>query len=86
MRVYFTILSLFVAALSASARRAVEAKWIDSTSVRLVFVLAEDGTVGSDYAVTSVPTLTNGSGDTLRLSPTVFRGRRNLRYAERQRY
>lgn len=86
MRVYFTILSLFVAALSASARRAVEAKWIDSTSVRLVFVLAEDGTVGSDYAVTSVPTLTNGSGDTLRLSPTVFRGRRNLRYVERQRY
>ena len=75
----------FLVALSAYARQPFKVQWQDSTSVSVAFTLAEDG-VGSDYAVRAVPVLVGENGDTLRLDPTVFRGKRNMRYAMRQRY
>ena len=75
----------FLVAVSAYARQPFKVQWQDSTSVSVAFTLAEDG-VGSDYAVRAVPVLVGENGDTLRLDPTVFRGKRNMRYAMRQRY
>lgn len=86
MKISLTILAVVVSALPVSAQRPVGVSWVDSTSVRLAFTLAEGDSIGSDYAVTSVPVLTNGRGDTLRLEPAVFRGKRNRRYAERMCY
>lgn len=84
MKSVLTILS-FLVAVSAYARQPFKVQWQDSTSVSVAFTLAEDG-VGSDYAVRAVPVLVGENGDTLRLDPTVFRGKRNMRYAMRQRY
>lgn len=86
MKISLTILAVVVSALPVSAQRPVGVSWVDSTSVRLAFTLAEGDSIGSDYAVTSVPVLTNGRGDTLRLEPAVFRGKRNRRYIGRMRY
>lgn len=86
MKTLITISSVLLTALPLSAQRNVSVQWVDSTAVRLAFTLAEGDSVGSDYAVTSVPVLTGSRGDTLRLEPAVFRGKRNRRYAERQRY
>lgn len=61
-------------------------EWQDSTRVRLVFTLNEGKDLGSDYSVWAMPMLTNGRGDTLRLEPAVFRGKRNMRYTDRARY
>ncbi len=60
--------------------------WRDSTALSLAFSLAEGRNVGSDYSVWAMPMLTNGRGDTLRLSPSVFRGKRNRRYTDRARF
>ena len=75
----------FAVAVSAYARQPFKVQWNDSTSVSIAFTLTEDG-VGSDYAVRAVPVLVGDNGDTLRLDPTLFRGKRNMRYAMRQRY
>lgn len=58
----------------------------DSARLRLTFTLSEADRVGSDYSVWATPRLTNGRGDTLRLEPAVFRGKRNARKADRARY
>ena len=58
----------------------------DSARLRLTFTIGEAGHVGSDYSVWATPRLTNGRGDTLRLEPAVFRGKRNARKADRARY
>ena len=84
MKLLFTILSLFVAG-AATAQQPLDVEWLDSTAVRLGFTLSERGE-GSDYAVRAVPVLAGTRGDTLRLEPTVFRGKRNARYIERARY
>lgn len=73
-------------AVGGAAGGDVDVQWRDSSAVRLVFTIAEGDTVGSDYAVRCVPELTGSRGDTLRLSPAVFRGKRNMRYTERGRY
>ena len=69
MKILLTIFTAVVSAVPVSAQRPVGVSWVDSTSVRLAFTLAEGDSIGSDYAVTSVPVLTNGRGDTLRLEP-----------------
>lgn len=58
----------------------------DSTSMHLVYMLAADSTLGSDYALCCTPLLTNGRGDSLLLEPIMFRGKRNMRYIERRRF
>ena len=88
---YFS--SVIVLVLAASACHAytfkdsgVDTQWIDSTALRLSFVLSEGDSVGSDYAVFATPRLATAAGDTMLLKPTVFRGKRNMRYTERARY
>ena len=85
MRFLFTILSA-LAVGAASAQRQLDVDWRDSSSVRFSFTVAEGQGAGSDYAVRAVPVLAGALGDTLRLEPTVFRGKRNMRYIERARY
>ena len=58
MKTLITISSVLLTALPLSAQRNVSVQWVDSTAVRLAFTLAEGDSVGSDYAVTSVPVLT----------------------------
>lgn len=71
--------------LCAPAQNTVSVSWRDSAAVRIDYALSEGDTLGSDYAVRLVPRLASGE-DTLRLSPVVFRGKRNRRYTERARY
>lgn len=86
MKVLFTILSVF-AACAVSAQNTVSVSWRDSSSVRISIAMTESGdSVGSNYAVRAVPVIAGAHGDTLRLEPTVFRGKRNMRYIERARY
>lgn len=86
MKVLFTILSVF-AACAVSAQNTVSVSWRDSSSVRISIAMTESGdSVGSNYAVRAVPVIAGARGDTLRLEPTVFRGKRNMRYIERARY
>ena len=86
MKVSFTILSFFTVC-AVSAQSPVDVSWSDGGTVRISFVLGEGGdSIGSDYAVRAVPMITDAHGDTLRLAPTVFRGKRNMRYTERARY
>lgn len=90
MRYLFTViffaLILPVCQASSLGSDGVEARWIDTTALRLSFVMAEGDSVGSNYAVFATPCLTSSSGDTLMLKPTVFRGKRNMRYTERARF
>ena len=85
MRIFFTILLIIAFGKASAQQPAVSVQWQDSTAMRLAFTLADGDSVGGDYAVRAVPVLTNG-GDTLRLAPAVFRGKRNMRYVARQRY
>lgn len=82
------LLALGSSVCNASALRGngVDAQWIDSTALRLSFVLTEGDSVGSNYAVIATPRLVTAKGDTLMLKPTVFRGKRNMRYTERARF
>lgn len=82
------LLALGSSVCNASALRGngVDAQWIDSTALRLSFVLTEGDSVGSNYAVIATPRLVTAKGDTLLLKPTVFRGKRNMRYTERARF
>ncbi len=69
------------------AQQNVQTEWPDSSTLRLRFTLAEGrGVVRSNYAVSATPYLYSERGDTLMLTPAVFRGKRNLRYTERARY
>lgn len=84
--IIYLVSSLSVCHAWASDGNSVETQWIDSTALRLSFVLAEGDSVGSNYAVVSTPRLVSAGGDTLVLNPTVFRGQRNMRYTERARF
>lgn len=84
--VLFLAMSASAGRASSSAGDGVKAQWIDSTALRLSFVLSEGDGMGSDYAVFATPRLVSASGDTLALHPTVFRGKRNMRYTERARF
>lgn len=85
-------LPLFLAAASALLPPSVRAAAADGTvefgrtelSLAATLSPAPDS-IGSDYAVTYTPVLTSAAGDTLRLAPVTFRGKRNARLAERQR-
>lgn len=74
-----------LAATAASAQTPYEATWTES-ELRLSLPLTEAKGQGSDYAVWATPVLTSAEGDTLRLAPAVFRGKRNKKYVERGRY
>lgn len=72
---------------SGADLRILSHEWVDSESLRLRFALtAADTLAGSDYAVVYTPLLFDQQGDTLRLSPVIFRGKRNRRRVERHRY
>lgn len=86
MKILLTILLLAAFGKASAQQPSVSVQWQDSTALSLAFTLADGDSVGSDYAVRAVPMLTDGCGDTLRLAPAVFRGKRNMRYVERQRY
>ena len=86
MKILLTILLLAAFGKASAQQPSVSVQWQDSTAMSLAFTLADGDSVGSDYAVRAVPMLTDGCGDTLRLAPAVFRGKRNMRYVERQRY
>lgn len=79
------ILLTTLAATAAYAQKPYEAHWTDS-ELRLTLPLTEAKGQGGDYAVWDTPLLTTADGDTLRLSPAVFRGKRNKKYVERGRY
>lgn len=85
MKIFLTILLLAAFGKASAQQPSVSVQWQDSTTLSLAFTLADGDSVGGDYAVRAVPVLTNG-GDTLRLAPAVFRGKRNMRYVARQRY
>lgn len=88
-RIVCSILLLGAAALpAAGGPDSLRARWAaDGRSVRLSFSLTEaPGAVGRNYAVSVTPCLVSSRGDTLRLTPAAFRGRRNQRYVERRRY
>lgn len=62
-------------------------RWQGDEAIDLDFVLTvPDSVRARDYAVCHTPLLVNAHGDTLRLEPAIFRGTRNRRYIERQRY
>lgn len=84
--VLFLAMAASAGRASSSAGDGVKAQWIDSTALRLSFVLTEGDSISSDYAVFATPRLVSASGDTLALHPAVFRGKRNMRYTERARF
>ncbi len=72
--------------VSGNAQTNFKAEFNDSTSVRISYQLTEAVDAGSDYAVISTPRLVSTTGDTLRLTPEVFRGKRNWKLVERERF
>ena len=64
----------------------ISTRWSADT-LHLSFALSEsrEGS-GSNYAVWAMPRLGSATGDTLTLQNAVFRGRRNMRYVERERH
>ena len=84
------IIGTLLAALAAQAQTMPQNRLTgvtsDSAAIRMTYLLAGDMTLGNDYAVCYHPFLTNGKGDTLALDPTIFRGKRNMRYVERNRF
>lgn len=72
-------------AVPAVSQSDVKLRWSD-TDLNLDFRLSESEDAGRDYAVCTTPVLTNSRGDTLRLAPTIFRGKRNKHYVQRARY
>lgn len=71
--------------MATNAQSDVRLQWTDA-DLKLDFKLNEPTDAGCDYAVCTTPIVTNGTGDTLRLAPTIFRGKRNEHYTERARY
>ena len=55
--VLFLAMSASAGRASSSAGDGVKAQWIDSTALRLSFVLSEGDGMGSDYAVFATPRL-----------------------------
>lgn len=64
----------------------ISTRWTADT-LHLSFALSESryGS-GSNYAIWAMPRLGSATGDTLTLQNSVFRGRRNMRYVERERH
>lgn len=82
---FFTLhFSLFICLL-AVAQGNVETRWTDS-QLRLRLALSEPKDAGRDYAVCQTPYVASQGGDTLRLEPYIFRGKRNNHYISRARY
>lgn len=67
------------------ADSAVSVRWTADT-LHLSFPLTEAAGKGSNYAVWSMPRLGTADGDTLSLPASVFRGKRNMHYVERERH
>ena len=90
MKRLLIIAIIFAAALTAFAQAPLESRLTDfkadDSTMKITYVLAGDQTVGSDYALCLTPFLCNAKGDSLFLDPIVFRGKRNMRYAERSRF
>ena len=62
-----------------------QAEW-NAESLRLRLALTERKGEGSKYAVFYTPRITTADGDTLLLGSSVFRGKQNKRYVERERH
>ena len=61
-------------------------RWTADT-LHLSFALSESRNgSGSNYAIWAMPRLGSATGDTITLQNSVFRGRRNMRYVERERH
>lgn len=90
MKRLLIIAIIFAAALTSFAQAPLESRLTDfkadDSTMKITYVLAGDQTVGSDYALCLTPFLCNAKGDSLFLDPIVFRGKRNMRYAERSRF
>lgn len=71
--------------MAMGAQSNVTTQWT-ADELKLDFRLSEPKDAGRDYAVCTTPIVTNGTGDTLRLQPTIFRGSRNEHYTQRARY
>lgn len=65
--------------------RAVDVRWSADT-LRLRFPISEAKGQGSAYAVWNMPRIGTAQGDTITLAPSVFRGKRNMHYVERERH
>lgn len=81
-----TLIPAVVCALVAGAQGRLTAHFADSTRLTLTLTVTEPDTAGTDYSVISTPVLVGQHGDTLRLPAVVFRGKRNARLADRDRY
>lgn len=81
---YFPV-SAQTAQSSARVADGVKAVWT-ADSLTLRFALSEGRGMGSGYAVWATPRLATATGDTLLLQPSVFRGKRNMHYVERERH
>lgn len=62
-----------------------KAEWT-AQNLRMSFSLKEAKGEGSAYAVFDTPRITTAEGDTLLLESMVFRGKKNMRYVERERH
>lgn len=81
------LLLIYIAPVRVGAQQQLDCQWSGDEAIRLRFPLAvADSVRGSDYAVCHTPLLVSSRGDTLRLEPAIFRGPRNRRYVDRQRY
>lgn len=60
-------------------------EWTGVDRVRIAFPLTDGRDVGGNYAVCVTPVLIGDKGDSLRLSPVIFRNKINRRYVERGR-
>ncbi len=89
MKKHIILLATALIALTqaqAAPKQALDAQWADSLSLTLTFPVSESKDAGSDYAVTVAPTITGPAGQTLDLDPVIFRGKKNKKYVDRQRY
>lgn len=62
-----------------------KAEWT-AQNLRLSFSLKEAKGEGSAYAVFDTPRITTAEGDTLLLESMAFRGKKNMKYVERERH
>lgn len=89
-RILFISIILFTVASASFAQTVLESRLADfkadDSSMKIAYVLAGDPSIGSDYALCLTPFLCNAGGDSLFLDPIVFRGKRNMRYAERMAF
>lgn len=85
-RHFIAALLMLPLACPATAQTPLKVTWQGDDTMHLTLQLTESKDLGRDYAVFDTPVLSNQRGDTLRLQPVVFRGKRHNLYVQRARF